>query len=189
MLDKALSCGALWDSGSHEVEPHSHRPLILVILPTAESFTLVHVEDTLPRVFVPPLLLQHTHTFCFPKCPFMFFSLCLLWHPAGIVSSPGKKRMQGFMHCKVQSLGLLPTHIIEDLNYLFISVYDATCDHGKESQSITPLGGFWTRRIMTWTQAKLTTLLLTHEFLSLSTFWTGKTSFQCQTYQSSLSVK
>jgi hypothetical protein len=51
----------------------------------------------------------------------------------------GKKMMQGFMHYNCAEPWALPTHIIEDHNYLCLSVYDATCDHGKKSESITPL--------------------------------------------------
>ncbi len=47
--------------------------------------------------------------------------------------------MQGFMHYNCAEPWALPTHIIEDHNYLCLSVYDATCDHGKKSESITPL--------------------------------------------------
>jgi hypothetical protein len=65
----------------------------------------------------------------------------------------------------VQSLGLLPTHIIEDHNHLCLSVYDATCDHGKKSQSITLP---WVLNKVSWHELSQLTCLLTLEYLFLS---------------------
>lgn len=111
---------------------------------------------------------QHISSSTFPWKHILFayscFFLCLFGDTQKV--SPGKKMMQGFMHYNcVQSLGALPTHIIEHHNYLCLSVYDdATCDHGKKSQSITHSLEFWTS-IMTWTEP---TNLSSYTWVSLS---------------------